>query len=148
MLVVVFVAISPALARLFHEPSLPGYIVLAALVLPGYGLFTYAGYFQGLHRFGAQARLYVVYAIAKLVFIIGLALVFGLAGALVGYVLATFAAALSGSGRPHATGLFDTRRLVAFSLPLIGFSALALLQYQVDLFTVKASRHALRRRRT
>jgi stage V sporulation protein B len=143
-LVVLFIAISPALARLFHEPSLPGYIVLAALVLPGYGLFTaYAGYFQGLHRFGAQARLYVVYAIAKVVFIIGLALVFGLAGALVGYVLATFAAALSGFRPPHAVGRFDTRRLVALSLPLIGFSALALLQYQVDLFTVKASRHAV-----
>jgi len=139
LLVAVFAGLSPLLADLFKEPDLVGYVLLAALVLPGYGLLTvYGGYYQGLHRFGRQAKLSAVYAVAKLFLVISLSLAFGIEGALVGYVLSPLVALAWGFHRPRGPGRFDPRRLVALGMPLVGYSALSLLMYSVDLFSVKA----------
>lgn len=139
VLMVVFAAASPLLARLFHESSLVGYILVTALILPGYGLYAaYAGYYNGLQRFGKQAVLAAVYSVAKLVFIVGLGLQYGLIGALVGYTVSPLAALFFGFHRPQHAGVFPARKLVTLTAPLVGFAGLALLQYSVDLYTVKA----------
>lgn len=139
VLVTILAAASPLLARVFDEPRLVGYLLLAALVLPGYGLLTvYGGWFQGLHLFGRQATLSAVYALAKLVLIVPLSLAYGITGALVGYVLSPLAALVRGVRLPRRGGSFDGRRLLVLSAPLVGYSALSLLLYSVDLFSVKA----------
>jgi O-antigen/teichoic acid export membrane protein len=143
LLIAVFVGLSPLLAVLFHEPALVRYILLTAVVLPGYGLFTvYGGYYNGLHRFGRQARIAAAYAAAKFVLIILLAVKYGLAGALVGYALSPLFAAAVGFRRPKVSSQFDVGKLARLSLPLIGFAALSLLQYSVDLYSVKAVIHS------
>jgi O-antigen/teichoic acid export membrane protein len=139
VLVAVLAGASPLLARVFDEPGLVGYVLLAALVLPGYGLLTvYGGFFQGLHLFGRQAGLNAVYAIAKLVLIVPLSLAYGIRGALVGYILSPLAALVRRLRRPRGTTAFEGRRLLVLSAPLVGYSALSLLLYSVDLFSVKA----------
>lgn len=142
-LVAICAAVSPGLATLFHDSRLVPYLLITALVFPGYGLFAaYAGYYNGLHRFGRQACVNAAYALAKLVLVIALALILGLAGALIGYVLATVVAVLAGFHPAKRRNVFESRRLMALSRPLVVFSALSFLQYSVDLFTVKAVVHA------
>ncbi len=143
VLMVVFAGVGPLLARLFHDPAITGYMLVAAFVLPGYALFTaFGGYYNGLHRFGRQARINATYAVAKVALIIGLAIQFGLVGALLGYAISPVVALITGLHQPHRTYTFDVRKLVRLSAPLVVFAGLSLLQYSVDLFTVKAVVHA------
>ena len=142
-LVVVCAGASPLLARVFHDHRLVPYLLITALVFPGYGLFAvYAGYYNGLHRFGRQAIINASYAIAKVVLVIALALVFGLVGALVGYALATVVAVVVAFRPAHRVEPYDSRLLLGLSAPLVVFSGLTFLQYSIDLFTVKAAVHA------
>jgi stage V sporulation protein B len=142
-LMALLVGLGPALSRLFHEHSLTGYLAIAAFILPGYGLFAvYAGYNNGLHRFTRTARINGSYAVAKVALVVVLVLRYGLAGALVGLAVAAAVAFAVGRQRARPHGRFPRRQLLDLSAPLVAFSVLQLLQYSVDLFTVKAVVHS------
>ena len=142
-LMLITFAAAPLFARIWGDAAVTRYLVLIAFVFPGYGAFAlYGGYYNGSHRFARQAAVNGSYAVAKVLLVIGLAIPYGLVGGILGYALAPMAAVLVGLRRPHPNKAFPIRRLVAISGPLVGFAGLALLQYSIDLFSVKALLHS------
>lgn len=142
-LMTLFIALSPALAALFHDHRLVVYIAVISCTLPGYGRFTaYAGYFNGLHQFARQAWIMASYAIAKVVLVVVLGLEFGLFGAVLGYALSPQPAVVVSFHRGRAQGTFERSILNQLARPLVIFAVLTLLQYNVDLFTIKVVAHS------
>lgn len=136
-----FFMLSRPLALLLNDISLMPYIEATSLILPFYSVFAlYTGYYNGLHNFRKQAMMYIIYSGVKLVAVIGLIYVFHLYGAIIGFIIAPLAALLFGSHLPRSTAEGDglSRRLIVFSLPLIGFAVLSTLLISVDLFFVKS----------
>jgi stage V sporulation protein B len=136
--IIIFV-FAPSLAKFMNEPNLTDEIRLLGLVFPIYGLYLlYTGYFSGIHAFGRQAIMNVVYALAKMVLIITLAYVWGIKGAILGFVLAPLAGMCAGIVRP-AGKLNQTfiRTLALSAAPLTLFAIIVTLQLSVDLIAVK-----------
>lgn len=147
IIVSLFYFFSAQIATIFRDQTLRPYIQLAAFIFPFYGFYALqVGYFNGLHNFKKQAIVNIVYALAKIIGIIGLSSIFYLKGALVGFIVAPFAALLFGFRLPKGnTKPFPYKKLIIFSIPLIGFSLVLSLQQTIDLLFVKtliASREA------
>ena len=136
----IYFLLSPVIADLLHDRSLIPYIQLSAFILPAYGIFNlYVGYYNGLHRFGRQALLSIAYSIAKIIAVVGLSSVLFLTGAFAGFIIAPAIALATGFRIPKRfdTG-FPAKKLILFSLPLIGFAIFSTLQQSVDLYLIKA----------
>ncbi len=122
------------------DEGLRGYILLAALVFPIYGLYAlYYAYYNGRQDFWKQARINILYSLGKAGFVILLAMWFGLAGALLGFIAAPLFALLTGAQlkleRPKKA--FPWKDLLRYSLPLIAYAIITTLMLSVDLFFVK-----------
>lgn len=132
--------LAPLAAKVFHDPAAILALRLVACVFPAYGLFIlYSEYYNGLHLFRRQTVIGVVYSLAKLVAIIGLALFWGLPGTVIGFAVAAIGGVMAGfHAPPTQTAFFPYRPLLFFSLPLIGFAVASNLQFSMDLFFVKA----------
>jgi stage V sporulation protein B len=136
-----FLLLARPIALALNDPALTPYIQLSALVLVPYSAMTLymTGYHNGLRDFRRQALIYIVYSIAKVVCVIGLAFAFHVYGAIAGFVVSPLIGLLVGFRRPRSSGgSFPYGPLVRFSLPLIVFSVLSTLLLSVDLFLVKA----------
>lgn len=141
---------SSTIANVLKDPSLAPYLQLAAYIFPLYGLFALlTGYYNGLHMFGRQAFLHVVYSLLKVVTIVILAFFFHLYGVLLGFIISPFISLIV---RFHIPKPFfakasegqagEYRKLILFSIPLIGVAIGANLLQSIDLFFVKALMHA------
>lgn len=127
------------IARLLNDGNLASYIRLSSLVIPFYGIYAlYYGYYNGVHQFKKQALISAVYAIAKLFLVIGLGYFFYLYGVIFGFILAPIIALCFGLRLPQKTNThFSYKKLIYFSLPLIGFSLFSILEQSIDLFLSK-----------
>lgn len=138
-LTVIFLLSAPLMAKIFNDPQIVNYIRLTALILPTYGLFAlYSGYYNGKHSFGRQAIMDTAYSLAKLIFVVGLSVAYSLYGVIIGFIAAPVVALIFGFRWPKSKHSFPVRRLIMYSLPLIGFAVLSALQLSVDLFSVKS----------
>lgn len=137
-LLVVVVALAPVLGIAFRDPALVTYVLLMALMLPGFGaLSAYGGFWNGSHRFPRQAGVTITYAISKAVLVIGLAWAYGPVGAVLGYVVAPLCGVVVGLRRvPWASGV-SSRRLLQQARPMIGVALALLALYSVDLYLVR-----------
>jgi stage V sporulation protein B len=135
-----FFLLANPLALLLHDQRLVSYIQLASLIFPFYGIFAfYTGYYNGLHNFKRQAYLNIIFAIVKLIAVIGLVFFFHLFGIIWGLIIAPFVAFLFGLRLPKQTLLhFSYKRLIVFSLPLIGLAIFSNLLQSIDLFFIKS----------
>jgi stage V sporulation protein B len=138
---ILLVVSAPILASVLDDDRLLSGLLIAAAAVPSYAIFaTIGGVLNGRRDFVRQARMNAVYATARVVCVIGLALVFDLAGALVGFALAPVIAALgllSARPRGKSAGTFDWRPLVRFALPSIGLALALTATMSVDLLFVK-----------
>jgi O-antigen/teichoic acid export membrane protein len=136
----VVVVASSALALGFGDPQLAGLFVIAAVILPPYGLFTLLmAFHSGRRAFNRQALTLAAYAAAKAVAVIGLAYLFRLAGAIAGYLIAAAVGAITGWHRVWAPrSLVSYRRMIGFAGPLSLYAIAAIGQMSVDIFFVKA----------
>lgn len=132
--------LSAFIANLLQDRSLIPYIQLSAFILPAYGIFNlYVGYYNGLHRFGRQALLSIAYSVVKIIAVVGLSSVLFLTGALAGFIIAPAIALATGFRLPKRFDTdFPAKKLILFSLPLIGFALFSTLQQSVDLYLIKA----------
>lgn len=130
---------APLVANLLNDLSLIYYLQLSTLVFPAYGLFTlYVGYYNGLHNFKKQAIINSSYSIAKFFVIFILAYFYGLIGALIGFALAPFFAVINGFHLPSRhVNSFPYKKLILFSIPLIGIALFSILQRSIDIYFVK-----------
>ena len=138
---VLLVVSAPILASVLDDDRLLAGLLIAAAAVPSYAIFaTIGGVLNGRRDFVRQARMNAIYATARVICVIGLALVFDLAGALVGFALAPVVAAvclLAARPRGPAKGTFDWRPLVHFALPSIGLALALTATMSVDLLFVK-----------
>jgi O-antigen/teichoic acid export membrane protein len=137
---VIFVLISPLVAKAFHDQAFIKYMALMAFIFPTYGLMSiYIGYYNGLHRFSKQSLLTISYAISKLFFIVGLSYFFSIYGVIVGFIIAPLVTLFFGFHWPKKqSDTYSYRRIIRYSLPLVTYTIMATLQISIDLFAVKA----------
>ena len=138
---ILLVVSAPILASVLDDDRLLAGLLIAAAAVPSYAIFaTIGGVLNGRRDFVRQARMNAVYATARVVCVIGLALAFDLAGAMVGFALAPIVAAaglLAARPRGPAKGGFEWRPLVRFALPSIGLALALTATMSVDLLFVK-----------
>jgi stage V sporulation protein B len=95
---IIFYLLSPWIATLLRDATLTPLFQVSAFIIPGFALASfYFYYYTGLHYFRLQAVLKTLRALARIVFIVGFAYVWGVTGAVSGYIaapLAVFAVAL------------------------------------------------------
>jgi O-antigen/teichoic acid export membrane protein len=139
---VLLAASAPILASVLDDDRLLLGLLLAALAVPSYALFaTIGGVLNGRRDFVTQAKMNAVYAGARVVCVLGLAVAFKFSGAIAGFAIApliAFAAVIA-TRPPRGTGdaEFDWRPLVKFALPNIGLALALTAIMSVDLLFVK-----------
>jgi O-antigen/teichoic acid export membrane protein len=139
VIAIVFAALAPLIARIFGDKNLIIPLEITALIFPSYGIFSIlVGYYNGLQNFFKQAALNILYAIGKIILVIGLSIKFGLSGAMLGFTLAAVIALVVGWHTPRVKKIFSSKVLILYSLPIIGFSVLTALQLSLDILMLKA----------
>ena len=151
---VIFFLASPRMAWLLHDPSLAPLFRLSSLIIPAFAAASfYFYYYTGLHFFRLQAILKTTRGLARIAFIIGLAYLFGVKGAVSGYIAAplfVFAVALiadifvthryfpatkASKSEPIE---FSGKKILLYAWPLTLFLLFYELITTVDLYLVKA----------
>lgn len=140
IITLVYFLLAKPIALILKDISLVPYIQISAFIFPFYGIYAiYTGYYNGLHDFKRQAIISTTYSIFKTIFVIGLAFIFHIKGAIAGFIVAPLFAILAGLKLlTKSSQTFPYKKLVLFSLPLIGFAFLSTLLQSVDLYFVKA----------
>lgn len=131
------------IANILNDQSLMPYILCSGLALPSYGIYAlYFGYRNGLHDYKRLALASTVYSIGKLVFVVWLLDLFGLYGAICGYMIAPLIAlpiCFKIHGDVH---LLPDSKLLIQSIPLIGYAIFINLMVVVDIFILRALNHS------
>jgi len=145
---VIFFLLSPIIALILRDSSLTNLFRLSSFVIPAFALASfYFYYYTGLHEFNIQAWLKTSRSIARLVFILGLALLlksrgYALEGAIVGYILAPLsiffeANLLDKFKKIKPGGFFDWRKLLRYAWPMTLFLIAYEFLITIDLYLVK-----------
>jgi len=145
---VIFFLLAPVISSILNDQTLTPLFQLSSLVIPAFALASfYFYYYTGLHEFKTQAWLKTSRSVARLLFILGLALLlkakgYALQGAIVGYVLAPLsiyfeATALDKFRRVKAEGSFDWRKLLHYAWPMTLFLIAYEFLITIDLYLVK-----------
>lgn len=133
-----FFVLSTPIAIILKDKDLIPYIQLAALIFPFYGIFALiTGFYNGLHDFKKQAILHVIYSFTKIITIIPFAIFFHLSGVILGFIISPILTLLTGFHLPKGTTNFSYKKLIIFSLPLIGIAIFSNLLQSIDLFFIK-----------
>lgn len=87
---VAFIAAAPLVAWGMHDPSKTAPLMLAGLIIAGYAFYAvFVGAANGMHQFGKQAGLSVVFATIRAIALIGMAVLgAGVIGVIAGWVAA------------------------------------------------------------
>ncbi len=145
-IVAVYVAGTPVWTRVLSDPSMTPYFWVTAPLIPLMGAFqVLQGYFNGRRRFVAQAWMNILYSVGRVVFAVALAalLAAGLRvyGALGGYSIALVVAIVVSwmyvrpkSGAENT----ESRRLMAFALPLMVLAVGQAVLVNLDLLMLKS----------
>ena len=90
---IIFYLIAPWIATtVLRDATLTPLFQISAFIIPGFALASFYFYFYtGLHFFRLQATLKTLRAVARIIFIIGFAYLWGVAGAVSGYIAAPLA---------------------------------------------------------
>jgi O-antigen/teichoic acid export membrane protein len=130
---------APLIANLFNDANFTNYMRLMSLIFPVYGLYgLYSGYYNGLHNFKKQALMNTVYIVSKLVLIIIFAIMFGIPGVIIGFILSPLVALIIGIKLPNSSKLYSYKKIILYSIPLIAFAGFSTLQLSLDIFSLKA----------
>lgn len=143
---------APLIARALNDPSLTPLFRLSSLIIPAFAAASfYFYYYTGLHFFRLQAALKTLRSFARMGFIVGFAFLFGVEGAVSGYIaapllvfLVAWIADLAGTKRyfpetrEAGSPEFPAKRLFSYAWPLTLFLLFYELVSTVDLYLIKA----------
>lgn len=140
---IIYFLVSKQLALVLNDVTLTKYIQLSALILIFYSLYgVLQGYLNGLRLFKKQAIIRVFYILIKVILVLIFVLLgFGVMGAVVGFILATFVSFVVNwfiVGFKGGGGEFPFKRVIVFSSSIMGFTLVATLLMYIGLFFVKA----------
>ncbi len=150
----VFYLLSPFIAEtLLQDASLTSLFQLSAFIIPAFAAASFYFYFYtGLHYFRLQAVLKTLRALARIIFIIGFGYLYGVVGAVAGYIAAPLTVFLIASlydlFRVNPTlpvkesgYIFPAKQLLNYAWPFTLFLLCYELILTVDLYFVKALLH-------
>jgi stage V sporulation protein B len=147
---ILFFLVSPLIAQALNDPTLTSLFQLSSLIIPAFAAASfYFSYFTGLHLFNHQSILKSFRSVARITVIVGLVLVFGLNGAIVGYIIApllTFLLGLYLDKKVFAKDyahlpqdqVFPYRKLLNYAWPITLFMLFYEVFVSVDLYLIKA----------
>ncbi len=141
-LMIVFLGMAGPASSLLKAADLRGYLILAAFVLPGLGIFTILlGLFNGMRSFGREALALCCYPIARTVVIVfliylGYSVDGVIWGFIVGLVLATSLATVLFKAPEERVG-FEGRKLRTFAIPVFLLGLVMIIIPNIDLLFVK-----------
>jgi stage V sporulation protein B len=132
------------IAYVLQDPSLIPYIHISAFIFPVYGIYAlYTNYYNGLHKFGKQSVLVIAYSLFKTAFVLAFAFLMHIQGAILGFIVAPLFALFTGFRLPNRNSkFFSYKKLILFSIPLIGFAFLSSLMQSIDLYFIKSLMHS------
>lgn len=149
---VIFFLSAPAIAWLLHDPTLTPLFQLSALIIPTFAAASFNLYFFiGLHFFRLQAILKIVRSVARVAFIVVLAYIFGVKGAVTGNILAPLVVFIVGflleeiltrkyfplAHDTKTTSSFSYKTLLRYAWPLTVFLLFYEFILTLDLYFVK-----------
>lgn len=141
VIVAVYLIGTPLWTRLLNDTSLTPYFIVAAPLIPLLGAFNVLqGYFNGRHRFVAQAVLNMVWSVGRVVFAVALAWAgFAVFGALVGLSLSLVVAIVASLFFVRRTDAKnpESRKLLAFAVPLMVLAIGQAFLVNLDLLMLK-----------
>lgn len=128
------------IASILKDRTLIPYLKESALIFPLYGIYAaYTGFNNGKNNFTKQAVMNIFYSLGKLLVIFILVLKFHLYGAIAGFILAPVLGTIPGLYfSKNRKIFFPFKKLIYFSLPLIGFALFSTLLQSIDLYFIKA----------
>ena len=86
---VLFFLSIPLICKLLGDPTLIPLFRISTLIIPAFAAASfYFSYYTGLHKFNLQATFKTLRSIFRIAFVIGLAYLFKVEGAIVGYIIA------------------------------------------------------------
>jgi stage V sporulation protein B len=139
-----FFLAAPLIASAYRDPSFVRWFRLVAPIPFFYSLYSvFIGSANGLRRFHTQAGFDIGFSSIKTVFLLGGAAVFGVAGALGGFVAAALvillaAAAVIGVSRSGPVApVFPVGRLAAFMVGIVTYTLLINLALNYDLILLR-----------
>jgi stage V sporulation protein B len=143
LLFIAYFLAAPFFASVFNDLSLTGLIQFSGIIFFSHPIYSiFSGCLNGLQKFRRLAGLQISYSLAKMLLIIGLVFFgFSVFGAVVGFIAASFFTVVLGTflvGFRKPKGIFDSKNLAAFAMPLLAFAVIQNLLFNVDLFAVKA----------
>jgi O-antigen/teichoic acid export membrane protein len=147
VVLLLFVALAPAISAWLREPEFKKFLWIAAPDILLYGLYWfYLGVYNGLHRFEAQALIVVTYGLSKVASCIGLVLAgVGIAGAFIGNFLGSAVGLMIGLWQLKRASLAETAttgsehwsRFTKFATPIILYNLSLNAVFYLDLLFVK-----------
>ncbi|NTW90005.1 MAG: flippase [Candidatus Moranbacteria bacterium] len=149
---VLFFLGSPLLSAALGDPSLTPLFRLSSFIIPSFAAASfYFYYYTGLHFFRLQAALKTLRSFSRVVFIVWFAYLFGVEGAVSGYIVAPLLVFLvawiadrisTGNFFPKMRSAdspdFPTKKLVSYAWPLTLFLLFYELVSTIDLYLIKA----------
>jgi stage V sporulation protein B len=134
---------APFIAELLNDSDMTPFIMMIAIIIPFRALFSiFGGYLRGMRRFKDASFLSNMNSASRVIFVLlFLALGFGIAGAIGGYIAASmFSLAL---GIRYTLGDVrgpdvSSQEILHFGLPMIVFSACYLAMMNLDIIFAKA----------
>lgn len=149
---VAFFLSAPLIASALGDPTLTPLFRLSSLIIPSFAAASfYFYYYTGLHFFRLQAILKTVRSFARVGFILWLALLFGVDGAVSGYIIAPITVFLVAwiadrilvgkyfpATKETASPDFPTGKLLSYAWPLTLFLLFYELVSTIDLYLIKA----------
>lgn len=156
MVTVIFLALAPVISYILGDPTLTPLFQLSAFIIPAFAAASFYFYFfTGLHFFRLQAILKTTRALGRMIFIIGLAYLFGVKGAISGYIVAPLFVFLIAlicdtvlthryfpAVKDASTRSFSTKKILNYAWPLTLFLLFYELISTIDLYFIKSLLHS------
>lgn len=144
-LAAVYFFMAKYIALALNDITLAPLIQLSSPIIFFHSLFSVnLGYTNGLKQFSRYGFMTITYNTFRALLMIALALMYGVPGAIAGFVIASLlgfvVSDISGKRMPLPSGKgeFDVKRVVTFGAPIAAFFLLLNLMLSIDLFFVKA----------
>jgi stage V sporulation protein B len=136
---VLFFLLAYPIASILNDNKLTIYLQISSLIFPFYGIYAlYTGYYNGLQNFTKQSLINNIYYFSKTILVLVLGYYYHLIGAIVGFVIAPIFTFFARLHIPKKTEYkFNYKKLILFSLPLIGFAIFSSIEQSIDLLLVK-----------
>ncbi len=150
-LTIIFYILAPLIAQAFNDATLTPLFKISALVIPAFAISSFhVLYFNGLKYFKAMTAMKIARGIFRIAWIVGLAYLVGLDGALYGSILAplsVFVVALiiealfikeEESAHTHKKETYSYKKIIAYAGGFILFLAFYEFYIRADMYLIKA----------